>query len=339
MPSKKEIVRKAISLQQVHPIPYWISFTLGARKMLQEHLHSDNLDAFLGNFVIDAFANSLHGVMPADLKGDTWEDDFGVVWKGAGVDRGAPYGHPLAEDASLKKYKFPDPADPRRFSHLDQFLKDNSDLFTIVCVDFGLLFERAWYLRGMENLLMDFYLNPAFVDDLLDSLLEYYLQSIEIISAFKGFDAVCLIDDYGIQHRLIIAPQLWRRFFKPRLKKIVEALTRHGLIAHLHSCGNVTQLVGDFIEIGISVLDPLQPGAMDAGQIKKKFGHQLTLLGGFSTQEIIPKAEKQQVKQHIEDCLATLGKGGGYIASNGIPLQTDVPLENMLTVIDVLKNQ
>ncbi len=272
MPSKKEVVRTAISIEQVHPVPYWIDFTPGARKRLQEHLKTDDLDAFLGNYVTDTFTNSCHGVVPADLETDTWKDDFGVVWKGAGLDRGAPFGHPLNEAPSLKEYKFPDPADARRFSHLDQFLKDNSHLFTFVSVDFGLLFERAWYLRGMENLLMDFYLNPAFVSDLLDSLVEYYLQSIEILSSFKGIDGVCLIDDYGIQNRLVIAPDLWRRFFKPRLAKIVDLLAKHNFIPHLHSCGNVSEIVPDFIEIGIKSLDPIQPEAMDPKWRKQTFG-------------------------------------------------------------------
>ncbi len=339
MESKKDIIRRVLSFEEIHPVPYWIDFTPGAYRKLQEYLQKDDLGPFLGNYMIDTFTNTCHGVVPADLEGDTYEDDFGVMWKGAGVDRGAPCGHPLGEAPSLKTYKFPDPEDPRRFCHLDKFLQDNGHLFTIVSLDFGLLFERAWYLRGMTNLLMDFHNNPSFVEDLLDSLVDYYVRSIEIISIYQEIDAVCLIDDYGIQQNMVMAPDMWRRFFKPRLARIVSTLKTYGFIAHLHSCGNISDIIADVVEIGVQVLDPLQPEAMDVWEIKSRFGKQLLLLGGFSTQQTIPYGTKEQVRRHVEKCLKVLGKGGGYVAFNGIPLQTDVPLENILTIIDVLKNQ
>lgn len=339
MATKKEVVKRAISFEEVHPVPYWIDFTPGAHRRLQEHLNKDHLGAFLGNYVIDVFANSCHGVVPDELQGDTWEDDFGVVWKGATVDRGAPFDHPLGSAPSLKGYEFPDPDDARRFNHLNKFLTDNSDLFTVVSLDFGLLFERAWYLRGMTNLLTDLHLNPAFVEELLDHLVDFYLKSIENISCFNGLDAVCLIDDYGTQQGLVMAPEMWRRFIKPRLAIIVDVLAKYHLIPYLHCCGNVSDIIADFIDVGIKLLDPLQPEIMDLQDVKDKFGKQLTLLGGFSTQQIIPYGTENDVRKHIRDCLEVLGKGGGYIAFNGIPLQTDVPLENILAIIDTLRNQ
>jgi len=338
MSTRKEAVRKAIGFQDARPVPYWIDFTPGAYRKLQKHLRLEDLTDFLGNYAIDVFTNAVHGVLPADLRGDVWVDDFGVTWKGAGVDRGSPGEHPLTEP-SLKGYCFPDPDDSRRFSHLDSFLAQNRDLFVVASVDFGLLFERAWYLRGMADLLMDFYINPAFVEDLLDHLVDYYVRSISHVSEFKGIDAVCLIDDYGIQQGLVMSADMWRTFIKPRLATIVAALERHGLIPHLHSCGNVTELIPDFLEIGIRMLDPLQPEIMDVREIKAQYGKQLALLGGFSTQQIIPYGTVDEVRNHVENLLQILGAGGGYIAFNSIPLQQDVPLENVLAILDVVKNQ
>ncbi len=339
MPNRKEWVRKTVSFEEVHPTPYWLTFTPGAAKRLREHLKVDDLDGFIGNYVAATLTNCCHGVVPANLQGDTWRDDFGVVWKGAGVDRGAPAESPLANAASLRGYAFPDPDDPRRFDDLETFVRQNEDVYVYVSIDFGLLFERAWYLRGMEQLLMDFHMNPAFVEELLDRLVDYYLRSIEIISEFRGIDSVYLVDDYGIQGGLAFSPDMWRRFFKPRLATIVQAVKAHGFVPHLHSCGNVSDLVGDFIEIGIRILDPLQPEAMDVRHIKERFGDRLALMGGFSAQRVIPRGTAAEVRRHVRDRLAFLGKGGGYIASNAIPLQTDVPLENLLALIDALKSQ
>lgn len=339
MSTKKEAVRRALAFTEVRPVPYWIDFTPGACRKLAAHLGQDDLTAFLGNYAIDTFVNACHGALPADLVGDSWVDDFGVLWTGAGVDRGAPGGHPLGAAPSLKGYAFPDPADPRRFDQLEGFLAENADRFVVASVDFGLLFERAWYLRGMTNLLEDLYLEPAFVEDLLDGLVEYYARSIALLGEFAGIDAVCLIDDYGIQGGPVMSPALWRRFFKPRLQTIVRAVEAQGMIPHLHSCGNVTAFISDFLEIGIRMLDPLQPEVMDVWQIKKEFGRDLALLGGFSTQRIIPYGTPGEVQGHIERCLQELGAGGGYIAFNSIPLQSDVPLENVLAILDVVQHQ
>jgi uroporphyrinogen decarboxylase len=336
--SPKAAVLKTIAFEEIHPVPYWIDFTPGAYRQLRAHLQKDDLRDFLGNYAIDTFANSIHGVVPGDLSGDTWTDDFGVVWQGAVVDRGAPSTYPLSAAPSLKHYRFPDPDDPRRFSHLDGFLRDNAGLFTVASVDFGLLFERAWYLRGMANWLMDLHLNPGFVEDVLDHLTDYYVKSIAHLGGFKGLDAVCLIDDYGIQQGLVMAPEMWRRFFKPRLATIVKALEKQRLIPHLHSCGKVAELIPDFIDIGIRLLDPLQPEVMAVNEIKAKYGKRLVLLGGFSTQEIIPYGTAADVRRHVAELLQ-LGKGGGYIAFNSIPLQSDVPLENVLAILDVVQHQ
>jgi len=177
------------------------------------------------------------------------------------------------------------------------------------------------------------------VEDLLDQLTDFYVRSIANLGAFKGIDAVCLIDDYGIQQGLVISPEIWRQFIKPRLATIVRALEAQGLIPHLHSCGCVTELIPDFIEIGVKMLDPLQPEAMDAGAIKAQYGKQLTLLGGFSTQRIIPYGTAAEVRRHVEQLLQVLSAGGGYIAFNSIPLQQDVPLENVLAILDVVQHQ
>ena len=182
-------------------------------------------------------------------------------------------------------------------------------------------------------------MNPAFVEDLLDRLVDYYLRSIEILTEFKGIDSVYLVDDYGIQGGLAFSPEMWRRFFTPRLATIVQAVKTQGYVAHLHSCGNVSDLVGDFIEIGTRSLDPLQPEAMEVRHIEEQFGDRLALMGGLSTQRVIPYATPAEVQRHVRDQLALLGKGGGYIASNAIPLQVDVPLENVLALIDAMKNQ
>lgn len=302
MLKKKEAVHKAIAFEDVNPVPYWIDFTTGAYRKLQEHLRQEDLKDFLGNYAIDVFVNAIHGVLPTDLQGDTWVDDFGVKWRGAGVDRGSPGDHPLTK-----------PFRP--------------------IIRAGVVF--AWDDRSTGGFLSQSGLCQRYTRPPGRLL----VKSIAHISEFNGIDAVCLIDDYGTQQGLVMSPEMWHTFMKPRLATIFSALERHGLVPHLHSCGKVTELMPDSFGNRYKMLDPLQPEVMDMRGIKAQYGKQLVLLGGFSTQQIIPYGTVDEVRNHIESCLRTLGKGGGYITCNSIPLQQDVPLENVLTILDVVKNQ
>ncbi|HOL66094.1 MAG TPA: uroporphyrinogen decarboxylase family protein [bacterium] len=194
-------------------------------------------------------------------------------------------------------------------------------------------------MRGMEELLTDLMLHPDFVQALLDKLTDYLLQTAEIILKNFRFEAVAISDDYPTQHGLLISPHQWRRFIKPRLARIYKLIRKEGRFVMHHSDGDIREIIPDLIEIGCDVLHPVQPECMDIFFLKKRYGQRLTFFGGVSTQDTLVKASPGQVVEEVRRLKKVMGCGGGYILSNGITLQADVPDENLLALIETaLKN-
>ena len=247
------------------------------------------------------------------------------------IDRGSPIG-PCLPEADLSSYRFPDSAAAYRFEDLGVWTAANAGHFTFVWV--GDLWERTTFMRGMEPLLLDLALDPRFVEELLRGLTDHILRTMEILFSRFSFDGVAVSDDYGTQRGMLMSPGHWRRFLKPRLAEIYGLAKRHGRTVFHHSCGNIVPIVGDLLELGLDVLHPIQPEAMDAVQLKREFGADLTFCGGVRTQDLLPQGTPQQVRDKVRRLKDVLGKGGGYILEPGITLQADVPLANLVALVE-----
>ncbi len=232
----------------------------------------------------------------------------------------------------LAGYRFPDPAAEYRFRHLAAWTAANAEHYTFLWV--GDLWERATFMRGMEAILLDLALHPAFVEQLLRGLADYILHTMEILLARFAFDGIALSDDYGTQRGMLMSPACWRRFIKPLVAEIYALARRHGRTVLHHSCGNILPIVGDLIDVGLDVLHPIQPEAMDILDLKRRFGANLTLCGGVRTQDLLPHGTPQQVRDEVRRLKDLLGSGGGYILEPGITLQADVPLPNLLALVE-----
>jgi uroporphyrinogen decarboxylase len=211
-------------------------------------------------------------------------------------------------------------------------IRDNPDKFVLGNLSFG-LFERSWVLRGFENVLMDGILNESFYEELLDNILEMQLRLIDKLLELP-LDGVYLGDDWGDQRGVIIGPERWRRFIKPRTAKLYERIKSSGKLVLTHCCGNVFDIIPDMIDIGLDVLESLQPEAMDVYEIKRKFGKDLRLWGGLGTQQVLPFGSPQDVRDEIRRLIEELGKGGGYILAPAKPLMEDIPTENAVAVLE-----
>ena len=150
-----------------------------------------------------------------------------------------------------------------------------------------------------------------------------------------------LLDDWGTQERTFISPKLFNEFFRPCYSRIVDRSHELGLDIGIHSCGNVYRLIGDFIEMGVDLLNPVQVSAGEMGdtaRLKREFGDRLSFCGAIDTQKVLPTGTPEDVRAEVRRRIADLAPGGGYVAGAVHCLQPDVPVENVLAMCDeVLK--
>lgn len=335
MISPKERTIRAVRRESLDFVPYDIACSPPVLATLSEYLGRQDVAEALGNHVLMVHCSKDPAWADPKVVGDFFEDAFGVVWRTSSYSRGYVVRHPLAEP-SLAGYALPDPRDPRRFALAREQIEAKPYLFSVAKA--GDLFERACFLRGMDSLLADFILNPGFVEELLDALAAYLVETINQLAGWP-LDAVWLSDDYGHQHGLLISPEHWRRFIRPRLRKVVEAAHANGFPMLLHSDGAITEIIGDLVELGVDILHPIQPEALDVYAVKKRFGNDLTLYGGIGTQQVLRAAKPDEIRAEVRRAIEVLGKGGGYILGPGLSVQHDVPLENLLAFIQAAQQQ
>ncbi len=194
------------------------------------------------------------------------------------------------------------------------------------------------YLRGPEQAVMDLIENPAIADAILERIRNYFLEyNREVFSrAAKHIDIFMMGDDFGTQNGPIVSLDMWRRFFKPGFKAYIELAHQYGLKVMHHTCGSVCQLIPDFIECGLDILQSLQPKAagMDLGGLKREFGRDLCFHGGVDIQELLPRSGPEDIRREVRRLLEAGSPGGGYIISTAHNILPDVPLENAIALYE-----
>ena len=326
-----EWISQTLSHRDTGAVPYNFSFSPPALRRVEGH-YGENVEERLRFPIRMTGTKSVKPLYAApEVFGETVRDEFGVVWSTSCIDRGSPTGPCLAEP-TLSGYAFPDADLEYRFEDIGGWCAQQEGHYRIIWV--GDLWERATFMRGMENLLLDVALRPAFVEALLRGIAERILQTMAILFERFSFEAIALSDDYGTQDALVISPGDWRRLVKPCLKDIYGLAKDHGRAVFHHSCGHIVSVIGDMIDLGLDILHPLQPEAMDILVLKRQFGRDVTLCGGVGTQKLLVSAGPGEVRDEVRRLKRDMGKGGGYILESGITLQADVPLENMIAMID-----
>ena len=238
--TKREIIQ-AILAGEIPPyVPWSCGFTKEARAKLEEHFQPLDLEDALQNHILKLGSDI--GFF-SDLGNDHVQDVFGVVWdRSIDKDIGNVAGCVLPEP-SMQHYSFPDPLDRRFFADIPGRIANHGERFRVFQIGFS-LYERAWTLRGMQNLLMDFHDHPDFVHSLLESIADYNIAQIR--EALKyDIDAVYFGDDWGQQHGLQMGPKLWHQFIYPVLKRMYAVVHAAGRYVFIHSCGDVDELFED----------------------------------------------------------------------------------------------
>ena len=277
------------------------------------------------------------------LKNVPYTDDWGVKWRID--DYRTPMGvgsytniekNPLKDDdPAVWNYKAPDPNDPGLYTHVYRLLNEYREEYYIIGRVHCTIFESAWALRGLDALMVDFYLNPDLAGHILDITYGYHLEVAKNM-ARAGVDMIWLGDDMGGQSNLLIDPELWRRLFKPKMAKIISEVRtiKPDIQIAYHSDGCVYDIIPDFIEIGINVLNPIQTECMDPEILKRKYGEKICFFGGVGVQSTLPNGTKEEIIKEVDLLKRTLGRNGGWICAPTHHVQLDTPMENFFTLLD-----
>lgn len=331
--TKREVVKCVLDGKRPPYVPWSFKFTKEPMEQLQAHYGVKDLDQPLGNHILQLGSDI--GFFE-HLGGDLYQDVFKVVWDRS-IDKDiGDVRDTVLQEPTLDGYTFPDPLDPRFFANIESEIAAKPEMFRCFQIGFS-LYERAWTLRGMENLLMDFVLNPGFVHQLLDAICDYNLAQVEKALEYD-IDAVYFGDDWGQQVGLIMGYDIWREFIYPRLERMYGRVREAGKYVMIHSCGDVDELFDDLIEAGLNCFNPFQPEVMDVYGILPQYRGRLAFHGGLSMQKVLPFGSVEDVVRESERLL-DLGRDGGYIFSPSHSVEGDTPIENIMAFVEVAQKQ
>ena len=250
--------------------------------------------------------------------------------------------HPLervTDPAVLNRFPFPDLTQPECHAHLDEAVRALHGAGVAVQGHMSqTVFETAWELCGMERTLMDLATRPEFVLAVFDRLLQTRtFQARRFAQA--GVDILRVGDDVGAQQGMMISPGLWRAQLKPRLAAVIAAAREAspGIAVNYHSDGDVREIIPDLIDVGVTILNPIQPECMDPAEIKRKYGRRLTLLGTIGTQTTLPWGAPGDVKAMVAGRMRECARGGGFIIAPTHTIRPEVPWENILAFYEAVE--
>ena len=206
----------------------------------------------------------------------------------------------------------------------------------------GNIFETSWYMRGFEQIFMDFILNKELAHGIMERVTDFYIQHFtKMLSAAKGgVDLAFTADDIGGQRGLLMPVEMWEEFIKPHHVRLSKVIHEFGVRVICHSDGSVMDAVPGLIDMGIDVLQALQFSAegMDPMELKRKYGHRLCFEGGVSVQTTLPFGSSEDVRREVEELITVLGKNGGYILGPSHAIQAGTPPENIVAMFDTAKS-
>jgi hypothetical protein len=253
------------------------------------------------------------GMNPSpDARPPNGTDEWGSVWENIGVCRLGEVKEPVLKDwADWDKLPIPDVRDPRRWGGLEQARTAAGDKFLM---GWGVsLYERVHFLRGLENTWVDIHENPDELGRLIDVLADMNVYAIERY-AQVGANGYMWCDDWGLQDRLMIAPDAWRRLWKPRYARVYAAAHRHGMLTFLHSCGHIVEILDDLIEAGLDVIQLDQQENMGLDLLGQRFGGRITFYCPVDIQGTMVRGTLDDIRAYCHRLTRTLGRPtGGFI--------------------------
>lgn len=343
----RERVLTALNHEEPDRVPIYVEYTPEAKTRLLAHVRAalpgpgdSDLDSLLDHDLRTFQVGPVTGYHLRDEP--EYEDEWGIRWRWVQNAAGGRYTeiavHPLADLADPGQVRIPDFTRTERYAKCVELVRNHGRECCIVGSIVCTLFELSWYLRGLTRVMQDMCLNKDFLHAYLDRLLPWALEAgARLVQS--GVDIIYFGDDFGSQNNLLISPEMFREFFKPRYAKLCERLRQinPNIRIAYHSCGYILPIIDDFVDIGLDILNPVQPRAMDPSEIKKRFGSRLTLWGTVDEQRVLPFGSPAEVAAEVRLRLRTMAPGGGFILAPAHNVQADTPLANILAIYETAR--
>ncbi|MGI9406881.1 MAG: uroporphyrinogen decarboxylase family protein [Hyphomicrobiaceae bacterium] len=330
-------------------------------------LHNPELELRLGNDVV------LYQIgINADFShrhieiGETWHNHFGVGYGKSGLEgrtpeeekefektqefwgprkvvpENFPSHHPITSMEDFKNYTWPDPADDEMLGPIKELCKRYQDDYFIMVDLSSTLIEAAYaHIVGTQNFFLMMFDQPELIKGVLDGLTEYYTELGKNAIAM-GVDMIRVGDDVGAQQAMMISPEQWRELAKPRFDYMFKEYRKANsdIFIKLHSCGDYSPIIPDMIELGVDLSGLMQPtgGNKDQVGLKKKYGNDISLVGGFDVQRLLPRGQVEDIRKGVHDVIKNLGTGGGYIFSPSHYILADVPIQNIYAMLEAQRD-
>ncbi|TSA35096.1 MAG: hypothetical protein D4R65_05065 [Verrucomicrobiaceae bacterium] len=284
------------------------------------------------------------GPLPPGTRPLDWNPEWGVMGAPGSVAHFQEMLHPMqafTDIRQVREYPWPDFLAEYRWEGAAEAVNEIKAR-DLVCAAFMemTIFEVAWYLRGMEQFMMDLMSGEEIAFALLD-IITGMRVGMAGRYAQAGVDVLMLGDDVATQLNMMISPELWREAIKPRLARVIQAAkeVRPEILIFYHGDGNMESIVPELIEIGVEVLNPVQPECMDPLRMKRLFGDKLAFWGCIGTQTTMPFGSPEDLKRTVRELIATVGNGGGLFLAPTHTLEPDVPWANVEAFLEAVREQ
>ncbi len=357
MTHRERFINTLVGRPTDHP-PLYVSLVPQLAKRLSKHLgvpYEEPISSLLGSRI--SFNNMLTGLgvdaigvaacfpdnnLPILLDDGITVNEWGIGTKPHGLYDDFAI-HPLAHAQTvedIENFTFPIVDAPGRFRFAEETIAKYGKDFGIIGDLECAIYEMAWYMVGLEKFLMDMMLEEPYVDVLLDKITDISTRTgLRLIEA--GVDMIWAGDDFGSQSSLIMSPDMFDRYFAPRIQKMFTAFRTANPNIKLawHSCGSIVPIIPKFIDLGLDFMNPLQPMAkdMDAENIKKKFEGKIGFFGAICVQDLLPNGTPENIKSEVKRIAGLLGEKGNYILAPAHNIQDDTSVENVLALFDAVK--
>jgi len=352
--TSRQRVLTALSKKKPDRVPReisWGAFTPALMKVFREKTGADdpaeyfNFEVRPVNWAPTKFKKNLKELFKdylPDLSEEAVVGEWGIASLPGSMYHFTRNIHPMRNLNSKKEildYPFPDIKASYRYRNLkSQVEKLKRRDLAVTGELYCTIFETAWGLRGMDNLLVDFLINPDLVKTLLDILVEIRCEQAKRF-AEAGVDILRLGDDVGSQKGMLMSPEVWRKWLKPGLKKVIKSARDINPEIHIfyHSDGYIEPIIPELIEIGVDILNPVQPECMDPAKLKREYGDKLAFWGTVSCQRTMPFGTPEDVINEVKLRIKTVGENGGLLIAPTHILEPDVPWENVLAFFEGVK--